>query len=132
MTTAFLYALFALAAILVNLGTQMISFSLYQGPLDLYLALACGTFTGLLTKYVLDKRYIFRYISRDFCDDTCKFFLYSCMGVFTTLIFWGTEIGFHHLFEFEHAKYVGAALGLTIGYVLKYRLDKKWVFVAGT
>ncbi|WP_291319985.1 GtrA family protein [Desulfonatronospira sp.] len=131
MTTAFLYAVFALTAILVNLGTQMLSFSLYQGALDLYLALACGTFTGLLTKYLLDKRYIFRYIARDLYDDTRKFFLYSCMGLFTTLIFWGTEIGFHHLFEFPQAKYVGGALGLTIGYILKYRLDKKWVFAAG-
>ncbi|WP_291323388.1 GtrA family protein [Desulfonatronospira sp.] len=128
MNTALLYALFALAAILVNLGTQLVCFTLYHGPLELYLALACGTLTGLLTKYILDKKYIFWYIAADFCDDTKKFILYSCMGTMTTLIFWATEIGFYHLFDFQHAKYVGGALGLTIGYILKYRLDKKWVF----
>jgi len=128
MKLALFYAIFALAAILVNLSTQFISFRLYQGSHALYLALALGTFTGLLTKYVLDKKYIFRYVSRDILEDSRKFTAYACMGLFTTFIFWGTEIGFDLYFEFEQAKYLGGALGLIAGYALKYRLDKKWVF----
>ncbi len=128
MKLPFLYALFALIAICVNLGTQFFSFSLYKGPFELYMALILGTFTGLVIKYILDKKYIFSYVSRNIYEDTRKFTVYSCMGVMTTMIFWGTEIGFDLFFNFEQAKYVGGALGLIVGYTLKYRLDKKWVF----
>ena len=50
------------------------------------------------------------------------------MGVFTTLIFWGFEILFDKLFEHELSKYAGAVIGLSIGYIVKYNLDKKFVF----
>ncbi len=50
------------------------------------------------------------------------------MGVFTTFIFWGFEIGFDVIFENQNAKYAGALLGLGIGYIVKYFLDKKFVF----
>jgi len=46
----------------------------------------------------------------------------------TTFIFWGTEIGFDAFFENENAKYFGAVIGLSIGYIIKYFLDKKYVF----
>ena len=51
------------------------------------------------------------------------------MGVFTTLIFWGTELGFNAVFASGKAKYVGAVIGLTVGYVIKYFLDRKFVFI---
>ncbi len=51
------------------------------------------------------------------------------MGIFTTIIFWGTEIGFNAIFENQNAKYIGAIIGLSIGYAIKYFLDKKFVFV---
>ena len=50
------------------------------------------------------------------------------MGVFTTLIFWGFEITFDYIFNNENAKYAGAVIGLSIGYIVKYLLDKKFVF----
>lgn len=50
------------------------------------------------------------------------------MGVFTTAIFWGMEMFFFHVLAFEGAQYVGGALVLAIGYVVKYYLDKKYVF----
>lgn len=50
------------------------------------------------------------------------------MGVFTTFIFWGFEIGFDLIFKTEMAKYIGAVFGLSIGYIIKYFLDKKFVF----
>jgi putative flippase GtrA len=51
------------------------------------------------------------------------------MGVFTTIIFWGTEIAFDYLIRTPNAKYLGAMIGLSVGYVIKYYLDKKYVFV---
>ena len=50
------------------------------------------------------------------------------MGVATTLIFWGSEIIFNLLFKADIVKYIGAAVGLTIGYIIKYQLDKRFVF----
>ena len=37
-------------------------------------------------------------------------------------------MGFFYLFDFEGAAYVGGALGLAVGYVIKYQLDKRFVF----
>ena len=50
------------------------------------------------------------------------------MGVVTTFVFWGFELGFNYVFDFEFAKYLGAIIGLAIGYITKYFLDKKYVF----
>lgn len=122
------YAFFAVIATGVNLLTQWPVFAFFDGFWVLYAALACGTLAGLVTKYLLDKRWIFYYIPRDHMDNLSRFGLYSLMGGVTTMIFWGTEIGFYYFFQFAGAQYVGGALGLTVGYMTKYALDKKYVF----
>ncbi len=122
------YAIFALLSTIVNILFQYLSFLVYEGFLSLYVAMFIGTVAGLVLKYVLDKKYIFFHTPKSKKDDGKKFFLYSVMGVFTTFIFWGFEIGFDYAFENENAKYLGAVLGLSIGYVVKYFLDKKFVF----
>jgi putative flippase GtrA len=101
---------------------------LYDGFLSLYIAMFIGTVAGLVLKYILDKKYIFFHTPKSKKDDGKKFFLYSLMGVFTTFIFWGFEMGFDALFIDENAKYVGAVIGLSIGYVVKNFLVKKIVF----
>ena len=125
---AFKYLIFALFSIAINLFFQYISFLIYGGALSLYLALFIGTFAGLFVKYILDKKYIFHHKPKNKKDDGKKFVLYSFMGVFTTVIFWGFEIGFDKIFEYKEAKYLGGFLGLIIGYIVKYFLDKRFVF----
>ena len=125
---AFRYIIFAILSTMANLLFQYISFLIYEGFLSLYVAMFIGTLAGLVLKYILDKKYIFFHTPKSKKDDGKKFFLYSVMGVFTTFIFWGFEIGFDYAFEDENAKYLGAVLGLSIGYVVKYFLDKKFVF----
>jgi len=105
------------------------SFKFYSGFGSLYIAMFLGTLTGLATKYILDKKFIFYHTPKDKKDDAKKFMFYSFMGVFTTIIFWGTEIAFDILFTEPNARYIGAVLGLTIGYIIKYFLDKKYVFI---
>lgn len=122
------YSLFALIATIINLFTQFISLAIYSQNFSLYIAMFFGTLTGLIAKYILDKKYIFYYVVKDKKEDSQKFILYSIMGVFTTLIFWGFEIGFDYIFDSEIAKYIGAIIGLSIGYITKYFLDKKFVF----
>jgi positive regulator of sigma E activity len=51
------------------------------------------------------------------------------MSIFTTAIFWVTEYAFHLIFAAESMRYVGGVIGLAIGFYVKYRLDKKFVFV---
>lgn len=125
------YAIFAIISIIINISFQWFSFTIYKGVFDLYIAMAVGTLAGLITKYILDKKYIFYYTSKNMVDDSIKFFLYSFMGIFTTIIFWGTEISFNYFFDFPSAKYIGAFIGLSIGYYIKYQLDKKFVFKMG-
>lgn len=126
---AFKYTVFALISTLFNLLFQYLSFLVYEGFASLYLAMFVGTLAGLVVKYVLDKKFIFYHEVENKKDDAKKFALYSLMGVFTTIIFWGTEIAFDALSNNENAKYLGAVIGLSIGYVIKYFLDKKYVFI---
>lgn len=122
------YILFAVISTIFNLLFQYFSLIFYVGWGGLYLAMLIGTLAGLVSKYVLDKKYIFYHTPKNKADDAKKFMLYSLMGVITTAIFWGTEISFDWLFASEQAKYVGAVVGLSIGYIIKYFLDKKYVF----
>lgn len=122
------YSFFAAVATLINILFQYISLLIYSSTFGLYIAMFFGTLAGLTVKYILDKKYIFYHIPKDKKDDGKKFLLYSIMGVFTTIIFWGFELGFDAVFESETAKYIGAVLGLSIGYVVKYFLDKEFVF----
>ncbi len=122
------YALFALIATGVNLVAQYPVFWAFKGAWVIYPALIVGTMAGLITKYWLDKHWIFYYVATSKADNLSRFGLYSLMGLFTTIIFWGSEIMFFKLFNFEHSQYVGGALGLMVGYIVKYFLDKKFVF----
>lgn len=121
------YLIFAVFATVVNLITQWICFSLYPGEFRLYVAMVFGTFLGLISKYILDKKYIFE-IKSEGKKEFGTFLLYSFTGGFTTFIFWGTEMLFAKLWEAQSMKYVGAILGLALGYTLKYQLDKRFVF----
>ena len=126
---AFRYSIFAMIATFVNLLFQYLSFIFYVGYGSLYLAMSIGTLAGLIVKYVLDKKYIFFYVVNNMKDDTKKFTVYSLLGILTTFIFWGTEIAFDTLSQNPYAKYLGAVIGLSIGYTIKYFLDKKFVFI---
>lgn len=124
------YCLFAVIATAINLGTQWLVLLVNQSNLWILAALFCGTATGLVAKYVLDKRWIFYYQTSNAKDDAHRFSLYTLMGLATTVIFWGMELGFHYLLDEAYAKYLGGAIGLSIGYYVKYQLDKRFVFTA--
>ncbi|HVN43162.1 MAG TPA: GtrA family protein [Steroidobacteraceae bacterium] len=127
-----LYVVFAALAILVNLLSQALVVAVYSGPRAVELSVLAGTGTGLLVKYVLDKRYIFAFASRSLFHDSRLFTLYAFTGVFTTAIFWGCEFAFQRLYATDAMRYIGGAIGLTLGYLIKYRLDKRFVFVGGS
>ncbi len=126
---ATLYGLFALISIAANIAAQALTTRLYPGPWEIAIAIGVGTAAGLIVKYALDKRYIFRFQAHNAAHDARTFLLYAVMGLATTAIFWGTETVFHVVFHTAPMRYVGAIIGLTVGYITKYRLDKRFVFV---
>ena len=119
------YALFAVLATLANLGAQRLVLLLGEGGWLFALALVFGTGVGLVVKYVLDKRWIFYDQSPDHAR---QFTLYSAMGLVTTAIFWGTETAFWLIWQTHGLRELGAVLGLMVGYVVKYQLDRRFVF----
>ena len=128
MQLAFKYTLFAIVATLANLLIQALIDQLFDGNYDIYLAIGCGTVAGWVSKYFLDKHYIFEFKTRSAHEDMQKFLAYGLTGVVTTVLFWSFELGFDAWFGNRVARYLGAVIGLSIGYVVKYRLDKRFVF----
>lgn len=122
------YAIFALIATATNIGAQELWIRIYGGPWAVTASVMVGTGVGLAVKYVLDKRYIFRFRAHNIAHDTHTFALYTAMGLATTVIFWGLEFGFDYLFHTREMRYLGGILGLAIGYLTKYHLDKRYVF----
>ena len=125
---AMLYTAFAIVATLCNILAQDICNYLYSGDFSILISILVGTGFGLVIKYILDKKYIFKYKTENAEHNRQVFFLYTIMGILTTMIFWGFEFGFHYIFETKEMRYLGGILGLMIGYICKYYLDKRFVF----
>ena len=126
------YALFAVVATIVNLGAQRLILDLGEGTLIFATALGVGTLAGLLVKYVLDKRWIFQDHDTGMAAHGKKFSAYTAMGVITTAIFWGMETAFWLIWQTDAMRELGAIIGLAIGYVTKYHLDRRYVFTTDT
>ncbi|WP_085901309.1 GtrA family protein [Kiloniella majae] len=130
MTLLLSYSLFAVFATIANIVSQDLFLRFYSGPFALVLSIGVGTGVGLVTKYLLDKRYIFRYRTSGMGHESKIFMLYTVMGIFTTAVFWAFEFGFHFIFDDKMMRYLGGVIGLGIGYWIKYQLDKRYVFIS--
>jgi putative flippase GtrA len=122
------YTLFAVIATLANLAAQRLVLS--QGTSTLYFAVAvgAGTLIGLLLKYLLDKRWIFYDRRTGLKNHGERFWLYSATGAVTTALFWGMETAFWLTWHTDKMREIGAVIGLMAGYILKYNLDRRYVF----
>ena len=100
-------------------------------PVKLYdlIKIAVGTILGFMTKFVLDKFFVFREKQKSISHTFKQIIIYGFLAVFTTLIFWSFQLGFKLVFGSGVIEYIGAVLGLAIGYTIKFFLDKKFVFV---
>ncbi len=122
------YAFFAVLATLANLAMQRLVLGFGEGGFVFALAVLTGTLAGLTLKYVLDKRWIFRDQTAGVKAHSMQFTLYTAMGIVTTAIFWGAETTFWMVWKTDAMRELGAILGLGVGYVVKYRLDRRFVF----
>ncbi len=132
MKTLVLYIFFAVLTTCANIGSQHLFVLAYAGPYHIMASVLVGTAVGLVLKYLLDKKFIFQFQVKDTKQDGTTFLLYAATGASTTLIFWSFELVFHYLFETHFMRYLGAVIGLSIGYCIKYFLDKRFVFVEKT
>ena len=122
------YSVFAVIATLANLGAQRLVLGFGESEVYFALAMIVGTAIGLVVKYALDKRWIFADHTTGVREHGRKFSLYTAMGLVTTAIFWATETVFWITWETQTAREIGAVLGLAVGYVVKYQLDRRFVF----
>lgn len=122
-----LYVVFCGMAAALNLGLQLTGDRLLG--LGYWQSLSVGTAGGLALKYFLDKNYIFKVRLSGEINDLRSFLLYSGFGVLTTSVFWLVEWLGNQLLPESCGRYVGGAVGLALGYLLKYRMDRRWVFV---
>ena len=127
-TLVFRYTVFAVIATLANLAMQRLVLMGGDTTLWFMAAVAAGTLIGLVVKYILDKRWIFGDTSTGAKAHGKKFGLYTAMGLITTAIFWGTETAFWLTWKTDAMRELGAVLGLAVGYVVKYNLDRRFVF----
>lgn len=120
------YTVFAAAATALNISVQR---AIFIFDLSIWVAMGAGTTAGLILKYVLDKKFIFYYRTKSFSHNIRKFILYSFLGGLTTVLFWSIELFFEYFVSIAASKYIGAFIGLSAGYTIKYFLDKKFVFL---
>lgn len=121
------YVAIAAGTSLANLATQALSIRLWPA-IPFTLSVLAGTALGFVLKYLLDKQFIFDDRYAGAAAEAKKVTLYAAMSVLTTFIFWGIEAGFWYATGSQGWKYAGGALGLAIGNVVKYRLDRRFVF----
>lgn len=126
------YGFFAVIATVANLMTQRVVLMAGEDMWGFVVAMGAGTLVGLVIKYLLDKRWIFYDVSTGAAAHGKKFTLYTIMGLLTTAIFWGMETVFWVVWSTDLMREIGAVIGLTIGYVVKYNLDRRFVFTDAT
>jgi putative flippase GtrA len=143
-TTQFLfYILFAAISTLINIGTQvLIEYLINISKINLFqlvfiknitfgffIKMFIATIVAFIFKFLVDKIFIFEDKSKEIKENIRQIFFYGFFAVFTTIIFWGTELVFKIFFVFSFSEYIGAVLGLAIGYTIKFLLDRKYVFI---
>ena len=122
------YAAFAVVATVANLGVQRLVLTQGSDGPTFAFAIVAGTLVGLIIKYVLDLRWIFYDLDTSMKAQGQKFSLYAATGLITTAIFWGVETAFWLVWHTDFMRELGAVIGLSFGYVVKYNLDRRFVF----
>ena len=87
----------------------------------------CATLAAFIFKFLIDKYFVFKINSHN-AKFSKKYmvFMYTLISFFTTIFFWGTQFLFR---IYLNQEYLGMVIGLTIGYTIKFLLDKEFVFV---
>ena len=121
------YVLVATVSGLSNLASQEIVVrALPIAPI--MVSVLTGTGVGFFVRYLLEKRWVFLDAYDNHVAEIRKISVYGAFGTGTTLLFWLIELSFWHIWQTMEAKYVGAAVGLSVGNWIRYLLDRHYVF----
>ncbi|OHD25925.1 MAG: hypothetical protein A2086_13215 [Spirochaetes bacterium GWD1_27_9] len=137
-----LYIIFAIISTFINIATQVgvesillwlnidgFSTIIFKNiTINLFIKMSIATIVAFVFKFIVDKIIIFKDKAKEVKENLRQVIFYGFFAVFTTFIFWGTELFFKFFFSFPFSEYVGAVIGLTIGYTVKFLLDRKFVF----
>ena len=118
----FLYFLFAVLSSFINIIGQHIFLNFYE---NLFLAVIAGSAAGLIFKYILDAAIVFE-SNRNI--DLRNFIKYAFIGACITPVIWVAEVTFLNIFGTVFMRDVGALLGIALAYLIKYEVDKRFVF----
>lgn len=124
-----LHFLFAAISIVLNVASQIVTVAILpRHEIVILFSIGVGTTVGLVTKYLLDKFVIYKQSVGSNEREFKKALIYTASGGGTTLLFWIIEYGFHLATHSDFWRYFGAVLGLTIGYTIKFFVDRILVF----
>lgn len=136
------YILFAVISVVLNMliqltvynlltltGLDLLYISIYKN-IDILTFIKMGTATvgAFVFKFFVDKLFIFKDRTENISAGLLQVIIYGLFAVFTTAIFYASQLSFKLLFVFDYSEYIGGALGLTLGYTVKFLLDRKYVF----
>ncbi len=120
------YVAIAVLGSVANLATQALVSHLL--PALVIMSVLAGTATGFGIKFILDKIYVFTDPFEGAMREARKLALYGGSAVGTTLLFWGIEAAFWHFGGTDAARYTGGGIGLALGNIIKYQLDRRLAF----
>jgi putative flippase GtrA len=131
-----LYLVFAALTIALNLGVftfckwfleKNITAEKYQIYIKYFSKLA-GIAAGFVVKYALDKIYVFDDISQNVAEEVKKVGIYGLFSVFTTVLLFLISEVIERNVNWKHKTHIAWLIGLIVGYVIKFFLDKTFVF----
>ncbi len=127
----FLYWFFVVLSIALNISIQEIVFFLESKDSILQASMVAMIIAIIITfifKYIADKKYVYKYEIEKMYDKKSLVF-YLIFSLFTTFLFFVVELFFIFVLkDIEFKKEIGATLGLLIGYIIKFILDKNITF----
>ena len=91
------------------------------------MAIITGTITGFISKYYFDKNFILKDKTSLILDKSKQILKYLIL-LYLHSHFLDNRISILDYLYTHSAREIGAVIGLSIGYYLKYKLDKKYVF----
>lgn len=121
-----LYVLFAGAAVGLNVLVQRLVFAVYHGPQTIVVAMVVGAGVALTAKYFLDRKWV---LGVRHAADEEEIIKYAMAGATITLVFFAFQYTIWIFYQTDLARDIGIVLGMAVGYLIKFLIDRKFVFV---
>ena len=121
------YLILCFFAIFLNIVSQQIFLLFFAGPYSIEISILIGTIMTFFLRFYLEKNFVFLKDKFSFKTES-MLYMYFVSSIFTTLIFWIFEYSFHLFFDTDFLRYIGATIGLLVGFYIKYKIDKGLTF----